>query len=252
MRNLPLKSVFAATALMLGAPAAHGQDAQSDPDSLDSAHPAAVFRAIAQTEQIRATIAQIDADSAIAGDPVEGWSAQGVDLREAMAAMEQARGSSFIFESNGAGVFIAHRGEPVLMPEGIAYRHRMIDGEAPGEVETGLMQVLPGIWFEMVTGTQRIGTAACGTGFRRFDLLSAKPLSQWTRDELGTTALVFGLIEAGRDDPSCVLYRAVEDGKFNRASYTRDGRPLLNLTAPERRTQLVGREELAALAPMLR
>lgn len=92
-----------------------------------------------------------------------------------------------------------------------------------------MVQVGDGIWFETVSGVESVENATCSNNTVSIDLLSSRPISQWSDDELGTTIFLYALLKEVADAEICLLYDQVADGALLARAFSVEGAELLTL-----------------------
>lgn len=181
----------------------------------------------------------------VTGPVVEGWSETGIDMAAEIAAKEGSGNAWLILEDDdlGAPSLTAFTGERRAVPAGL--RSYALRPDPVGLVtERSWVQMQPEIWIEIASQTTQVGNARCVGGYAGITLHSAVPHTDWSREELLTTAALFSLFDRISDVDLCVIYDRAEDGTYPYKAYMSDGRPLTSLNEIAGPSMLVPAERL--------
>jgi len=247
LRILTLTVIFV---FSVSGPSICGQESQeneatfSDREALDQFDAAMIFELGIQSAEIEAMMFPMMEEMLAPGPVVEGWSTKGLDFTALVASFAEKNGSAFYFEPSEMGLFVGYQGEPrTLLDDGYT-RHRIMDGTATGMTETGLFQLFPDIWMEFITGTEVIDNAQCSAGIAQVDLLTKRPLSQWSDEELGMVTMFYAMFTDLADADVCIVYERGEDGNLRGTSYNRKGNLIPKLNADQDVIRLATQAEI--------
>lgn len=218
--------------------------AEQDQDSLDSFDPAMIFELGARNPELAAALSPLLEELLSAGEPVDGWSSQGVSFDKVQARFEKENGSAFYLEEGEMGPTVMYRGNPIPLLDASFSRHRIFEGHAGKTVETSLTQLGEGIWLEAVAGVRSVDNATCSNGIESVDLLATRSISEWSDEELGITIFLYAMFKEFADAEICVVYDQLTDGGFLANSYSAEGAALTILNEGADVGRLVTHAEL--------
>jgi len=208
----------------------------------DGADIAEVFRILNDDPRIQQVRALGIAESRRAGEPEVGWSRQGLDFNAFEAAVKAEKGSAYLFGQTGEVYSIDYDGEPQALLSDSFVRHVQFEQSLTGDLVTSLTRLSRALWLETVSGLWSIDNAVCTKGIARVSILTHRPISTWSDEELVTTALFVEALREDADREDCYVFHENEDGTLGAQRYTPDGR--LFVEQDEFVGALVGRDAL--------
>lgn len=179
------------------------------------------------------------------GDPVDGWSESGIDILAEIDAMEGGSGRNMLRDT-GTEVLLAFDLSGAVSPDLSGFHSYALRPEPVGLVEErAYISFGKGLWFETAHQRRKVGNALCYYGYAGVTLHTRRPHTEWSEDELLTTAALFALVDRTAAREVCLVFKRAEDGQYMARAFLPDGRELPALNDDMESSEVMLTSELA-------
>lgn len=215
------------------------------PDNMSPDQVIQFFTVFSESAEMDAALAPLIEEVTAPGDRVEDWDQLGIDILAEAQAAEQ-KGESFMLRDLDEEVLTVTDltgGEGFKRPDFTSYALRP---DPVGLVnERAISSFFPGIWFEAGVQRRQQGNALCYAGYSGITLHTQRPHTDWSENELLTTATVFAVFDRMGSREFCLVYDRGSDGQYITRAFTPDGRSLPAFDAQLTPAVLMPRSDLA-------
>ncbi|MDJ0978911.1 MAG: hypothetical protein QNI87_10275 [Erythrobacter sp.] len=180
------------------------------------------------------------------GEKVEDWSVEGIDIIAALSALDGGLRGNLLRDASDEVLSVTDL-SGTLAPDLSDFQSYALRPDPVGLVaERSFSSFLPGIWLETAMQRSQIGNALCYGGYFGITLHTTRPYSDWTEDELITTATIFALFDRVSALEFCVVYEKAGDGQYTARSFQPDGTRLPELDEDVELSVLMARDAVDA------
>lgn len=194
------------------------------PAGLSDEQIATFFTRVSEIEWIEADVGPMIEEWIEPGPKVEGWENTGIDIRAELASLDGGIDGNLLYDTQTTApnvIDLSGRSVPSLAGY-VSYEIR--PDPAEGAHERAYYSITPGIWFEGSWRREQVGNATCSDGGASgLTIHASKPYTEWTEDDLLSTAWLFAVTERLVAVPMCEVYEKREDGTYLSTLYYRNG-----------------------------
>ncbi len=202
------------------------------------------FTLFSANQEMSQAIDPLIAEMMAEGPMVENWEQSGIDILAELGTKPGGLSESLLLdESDGVIAVIDFSG--MVSPSLEGFRSYALRPEIAGQsAERVFTQFAPGIWFETAHQREVHGNALCYSGYVGVTLHSKVPHTEWSEDDLLSTAFIFAMVDRLASLNFCAVYDKEESGNYPSKFFTFNGASLPELDEMNSVTTLLPLSEL--------
>ena len=207
----------------------------------------AFFTIFSDSAEMDAAISPAIDELMTPGEPIRDWQSRGVDILAELDALEGGAAAHLLRDNDREILGITDLTGSVR-PDLTGFASYALRPDPVGLVaERTFTSFFPGIWFEAASQRVQRGKALCYGGYSGVTLHTARPYTEWSEEELITTASVFAMVDRLGSREFCAIYSRKGKGRYGFRAVLPDGRELALMNAEETVEVVIRREELDAI-----
>lgn len=205
------------------------------------------FTIFSESEEMEAALGPAIEELMAPGERIANWQSRGVDILAELEALEGGAAAHLLRDTDDEIIGITDL-TGAARPDLSGFESYALRPDPVGLVaERTFTSFFPGIWFEAATQRVRRGKALCYGGYSGVTLHTARPYTEWTEEELITTASVFAMVDRLGSREFCSIYSKKGKGRYAYKAVLPDGRELALMNSQETVEVVIKREELDAI-----
>lgn len=204
------------------------------------------FTMFSASEEMDAAIGPAIDQLMTPGEAVDDWQNSGVDMLAELEALEGGTGAHLLQDTDREILAVTDL-TGTIRPDLSGFESYALRPDPVGLVaERAFTSFFPGIWFEAASQRIQRGNAFCYSGYSGITLHTTRPYTEWSEEELITTASVFAMVDRLASREFCVVYSKKNDGQYSFKALLPDGRALAVMNSEENTEVVIRREALDA------
>lgn len=204
------------------------------------------FTMFSASEEMDAAIGPAIDQLMAPGEEVTDWQTRGVDMLAELNALEGGA-SDHLLQDTDREILAVTDLTGTVQPDLSGFESYALRPDPVGLVaERAFTSFFRGIWFEAASQRVQRGNAFCYSGYSGITLHTARPYTEWSEEELLTTASVFAMVDRLASREFCAVYTKKSDGSYAYQAVLPDGRELALMNSAKTTEVVIKREALDA------
>lgn len=205
------------------------------------------FTMFSASEEMDAAIGPAFDQLMTPGEEIPDWQTRGVDMLAELNALEGGASAHLLLDTDREILAVTDL-TGTVRPDLTGFESYALRPDPVGLVaERAFTSFFPGIWFEAASQRVQRGNAFCYSGYNGITLHTARPYTEWSEEELITTASVFAMVDRLAAREFCAVYTKTGDGRYAYQAVLPDGRELALLNSADTTEVVIKRSELDAI-----